>query len=148
MDKSSIMRSHVLIEYLKQWSKNPGIKKDENKYVTHAMKVYNTSVREGMKYTPHELVFVRSARIPTSSILSDDKSNESYSEYAITLFNRIFDTQASACENLEYAKIRSKQYYDHKANHIYLTRTIMYIPLLKEHWEANSINNIKGLIRF
>jgi len=69
-----------------------------------------------MKYTPHELVFVRSARIPTSSILSDDKGNESYSEYAIALFNRIFDAQASACENLEYAKIRSKQYYDHKAN--------------------------------
>jgi len=42
--------------------------------------------------------------------------NESYSEYATVLFNRIFDAQASACENLEHAKIRSKRYYDRKGN--------------------------------
>jgi len=56
------------------------------------------------------------ARVPTSSTLADDKSNESYSEYAIALFNRIFDVQASARKNLEHAKLGSKQYYDPKIN--------------------------------
>jgi len=46
--------------------------------------------------TPHELMFGRMARIFTSSTLTDDKSNESYFEYATALFNQIFDAQASA----------------------------------------------------
>jgi len=79
------------------------------------MKAYNTSIHEGTKYTSHELVFRRSARVP-NSILSDDKDNESYSEDATALFNRIFDAQVLSGENLEHAKIRSKQYYDNKAN--------------------------------
>jgi len=80
------------------------------------MKAYNTSIHEGTKYTPHELVFGRSARVP-NSILSDDKDNESYSEYATALFNRIqFDARVLSGENLEHAKIRSKRYYDNKAN--------------------------------
>jgi len=49
-------------------------------------------------------------------MLADDKSNESYFEYATMLFNRIFNAQASARKNLEYAKLRSKQYYDRKVN--------------------------------
>jgi len=87
--------------------------KDWDKYVTHVMKAYNTSVEE-TKYTPHELVFERSVTVPNSIILPDDKGNESYSEYATALFNQIFDAQAH--ENLEPAKIRYKRYYDHKAN--------------------------------
>jgi len=39
---------------------------------------------------------------------------ESYVEYA--LFNRIFDAQTMVRENLNRAKMRSKQYYDRKAN--------------------------------
>jgi len=80
------------------------------------MKAYNTSVHKGTKYTSHELVFGRSARVSTSSILPNDKSNELYSEYATAVFNRIFDSQASVRENFEHAKIRSKRYYDRKAN--------------------------------
>jgi len=86
-------------------------------------KDYNISVHERMKYTPHEcsecsvhVVFGRVARVLTSSTLVDDKSNKLYSEYATALFNRIFDTQASARKNLEHAKLRSKQYYDRKIN--------------------------------
>jgi len=55
----------------------------------------------------------RSVRVLTS-ILPDDKGNESYLEHA--LFKRIFDAQGSARENLEQAKIRSKRYYDYKTN--------------------------------
>jgi len=78
------------------------------------MKVYNTSVHEGMEYTSHELVFERSARVTTNSTLPDDKSNELYSEY--TLFKRLFAIQASSRQNLEHTKIRSNRYYDGKAN--------------------------------
>jgi len=67
---------HELMEYLKQWSKH-----NWGKYVTHMMKTYNTSIHDGTEYTPHELVFGRSARVP-SSILPYDKDNESYFEYA------------------------------------------------------------------
>ncbi|KAH0948046.1 hypothetical protein HN011_006395 [Eciton burchellii] len=45
---------HVLMEYLKQWFR----KHEWDKYVIHAMKAYITSVHEGTKFTPHELVFV------------------------------------------------------------------------------------------
>jgi len=64
------------------------------------MKIYNISVYEGTEYTPHE-VFRRSARVLISIILPNDKSNESYLEYATTLFKRIFDVQVSARKNLE-----------------------------------------------
>jgi len=47
------------------------------------MKTYNISIHEGTKYTPHELVFGKAARVSTSSILPDDKNGESYPEYAI-----------------------------------------------------------------
>jgi len=104
------------------------------------MKAYNTSVHEKTKYIPHKLVFARSARVPTSSILSDYKGNESYSyvrtfifiyECTIALFNRIFDAQASARENLEHAKIRFKRYYDRKTNPQVFNKDD-YVYLLKE----------------
>jgi len=114
----------------------------------------NTSVYEGAEYRPHELVFERSARVPyTSSILSDDKSSKSYLEYATALFNRIFDVQASACENFEHAKIRFKQYYDRKANLLVFNKDD-YIYLLKEPLRGKfdeliwNIWNIKDLIGF
>ncbi|KAH0949112.1 hypothetical protein HN011_007007 [Eciton burchellii] len=89
-----IERSHqVLMEYRNKWSR----KRDWNKYVTHAMKAYNTSVHEGMEFTPHELVFSRAARVPTSSILADDNDNE----YATASFKRIFDAQAIVRVNLK-----------------------------------------------
>jgi len=59
------------------------------------MKAYNTSVHEGTKFTPHELVF-RKTKVPTSSILPDDKNGESYPEYTTTLFNKTFYAQAAA----------------------------------------------------
>jgi len=80
------------------------------------MKAYNTSVHEGTEFTPHELVFGRTARVPASNKSADDNDNESYPEYATALFKRIFDAQATARENLKQAKIRSKRYYDGRAN--------------------------------
>jgi len=79
------------------------------------------------KYVTHVLQH----ESPNSSILPDHKSNESYPEYAIILFKRIFDAQASARENLEHAKIRSKRYYNRKEN-LQIFNKDDYIYLLKE----------------
>jgi hypothetical protein len=95
------------------------------------MKACNTSVHEGTEFTPHELVFGRAARVLTSSILPDDNDNESNPEYAMTLFKRIFDTQATARENLKRAKMRSKRYYDQKTNQ-QIFKEDKYVYLLKE----------------
>jgi len=123
----SIERSHhVLMEYLKQWAG----KGDWDKYLTHAIKAYNTSVHEGIEFTPHELVFGRTARVPVSSQLADDNDEDSYPEYATALFKRIFDAQASAPENLKQAKIRSKRYYDRRTNPQAFKHN--YVYLLKE----------------
>jgi len=114
------------MEYLNQKSQ----KHDWNKYVIHAIKVYNTNIHERTKYTPHELVFGRSARVPINSILPNDKDNES--EYATALFKRIFDAQASACEI--HAKIRCKQYYNRKANPQVFKKTISSIQVFKKYY--------------
>jgi len=60
-------------------------KHDWHKHVTHVMKTYNISTHEGTEYTLNELVFERSVRVPTS-ILLNNKSNESYPEYMTALF--------------------------------------------------------------
>jgi len=103
------------------------------------MKAYNTSIHEDMKYTPHKLVFGKTARVPTNSILPDDKNGKSYPEYTTMLFNRIIDAQAR--ENFNRAKIRSKQYYDRKANpqvfkkddYVYLLKQLTKDKLDKQH---------------
>ncbi|GAB1865913.1 Gypsy retrotransposon integrase-like protein 1 [Camponotus japonicus] len=109
----SVERSHqVLWEYLKQFvNKNS----EWDKCLKLASLSYNTSVHEGTQYTPHELVFGKSARVPTSDPAIADLTNESYAEYLTTLFNKIKDAQATARENLISAKEESKKYYDRKA---------------------------------
>jgi len=110
----SIERSHhVLWEYLKQYV-------DENREWDEHLKLatfsYNTSVHESTKFTPHELVFGKSARIPTSDpVLASDLS-ETYIDYLTSLFNRLRDSQKLANENLNRAKQRAKIYYDKKVN--------------------------------
>ncbi|KYQ52390.1 hypothetical protein ALC60_08496, partial [Trachymyrmex zeteki] len=47
---------------------------------------YNTSVHEAIEYTPHELIFAKTARAPISDILREDMNNESYTHYLETLY--------------------------------------------------------------
>lgn len=107
----SVERSHhVLWEYLKQFTS----KNDWDEYLKLAAFSYNTSVHEGTKFTPYELVFGKLARVPSSDPPIGDSTNESYAEYLTTLFNRIRDTQSYARQNLIAAKERSKHYYDQR----------------------------------
>jgi len=106
----SIERSHhVLWEYLKQIIKN---KTEWDTYLNLACFSYNTSVHEGTQYTPHELVFGKLARTPTSDPPPEDVNNESYTEYLTNLYNKLRDVQECAKTNLKTAKERSKNYYD------------------------------------
>lgn len=69
-------------EYLKQ------IVDDKNwdEYLKLASFSYNTSVHEGTRYTPHELVFGKIARVPSSEPTLEDMCNESYMDiYLISI---------------------------------------------------------------
>lgn len=108
----SVERSHqVLWEYLKQFAK----KDNWDEYLRLATFSCNTSVHEGTQYTPYELVFGKIAETPSDDPARIIESNETYSHYLTTLFDKLRDTQEIARENLRTAKIRSKKYYDRKA---------------------------------
>jgi len=60
-------------------------KKDRDKYLMHAINSYNISVHKRTEYTPHELVFGRSARVPVAYYQMIRAMNR------IALFKQIFD---------------------------------------------------------
>lgn len=103
----------MLWEYLKQYIDQYH---DWDEYLNLAAFSYNTSVHEGTRYTPHKLVFGKIARALSTDPLFENEPNVTYTEYLTNLFHRISSTQAIARENLTQAKLRSKHYYDRKAN--------------------------------
>ncbi|XP_026830978.1 uncharacterized protein LOC113563519, partial [Ooceraea biroi] len=110
----SIERSHhVLWEYLKQFTDKNHEWDEHLKLATFS---YNTSVHEGTQYTPHELVFGKIARAPSSDVQLENEPNVAYSDYLTSLFDKLRHAQTAARENLIQAKIRSKEYYDRRAN--------------------------------
>lgn len=125
----SVERSHhVLWEYLKQITDD---RRDWDTHLKVACFSYNTSVHEGTKYTPHELVFGKIARLPTSEPAPEDLRNESYEEYLTNLYNKLRDAQEAANDHLKTAKERSKRYYDKKSNpHVFKLSDKVF--LLKE----------------
>lgn len=100
---------HVLWEYLKQYT---SARSDWDEHVRLAIFSYNTSVHEGTRYIPHELVFGKLADVPSIDNNIRGNTNESYTEYLTSLFNRVRDAQEIAARNLNRAKERSKYYYD------------------------------------
>jgi len=107
----SVERSHqVLWEYLKQFAKE----NNWDEYLKLASFSYNTSVHEGTRYTPFELVFGKVANTPSNDPPLGPEVNETYTQYLTSLFNKLRDTQNVARENLTQAKIKSKQLYDRK----------------------------------
>jgi len=76
----------------------------------------NTSVHESTKFTPHELVFGKSARIPTSNpVLASDLS-ETYVDCLTLLFNRLRNSQELISDNLNRTRQRAKHYYNRNVN--------------------------------
>ncbi|XP_068975109.1 uncharacterized protein [Bombus flavifrons] len=110
----SIERSHhVLIEYLKLYIENS---KNWDEWVELAMFSYNTSVHEGTKFSPHELVFGHLAREPTGEVVIEENMEPTYAEYLGDLFDKINTVQRMARENLIKSKLKSKEYYDRRIN--------------------------------
>ena len=110
----SLERSHhVLAEYLKQFvDKNA----EWDDWLELATFSYNTSIYEGTKCTPYELVFGKLARQPSSEPLLPHEKLETYDDYLINLITKLHDIQSFARKNLINAKIKSKTYYDQKIN--------------------------------
>lgn len=124
----SIERSHhVLIEYLKHYIEN----NNWDEWLPLATFSYNTSVHEGTRHTPHELVFGKRARLPSSSPLESDTQDPTYIDYLFELQKKLATLQENAHTNLEEAKDRTKKYYDRRMRaHEYKAGD--YVYLLKE----------------
>lgn len=110
----SIERSHhVLAEYLKLHVETS---RDWDSWLELAMFSYNTSVHEGTRYTPHELVFGKLARQPASDPPLEENIDLTYLEYLINLFCNIRNIQDLAQGNLINSKEKYKRYYDKRSN--------------------------------
>ena len=77
---------------------------------------YNTSVHEGTKCTPYELVFGKLAREPASKPFSQQEKLQTYDDYLIKFVTQLHEMRTRARENLISAKERSKMYHDRKIN--------------------------------
>ena len=77
---------------------------------------YNTSVQEGTKCTPYELVFSKLARLPSSIPRSEHEKLETYYIYMTKLITKLHQMRSIARNNLIATKEKSKVYYDNKIN--------------------------------
>ena len=77
---------------------------------------YDTSIHEGTKCTPYELVFGKLARDPSSEPLSQQEKLQTYDDYLVNFVTQLHEMRTKARENLITAKERSKMYHDRKIN--------------------------------
>ena len=119
----SLERSHhTLVEYLKQF----GDKQSWDEWLHFAIFSYNITVHESTGFAPYTLVFGKEANIPTS--FAKEATSLTYVQHLNDLFRKLYSTHSEASEKINYAKERSKKYYDLKANpqnfnvgdHVYL----------------------------
>ena len=102
---------HVLKEYLKQFIEN---NTEWDDWIELAMFSYNTTVHEGTKCTPYELVFGKLARLPSGNPLPEHEKIETYDMYLTKLITKLHEMRGIARQNLITAKEKSKEYYDRK----------------------------------
>ena len=77
---------------------------------------YNTSVHEGTKCTPYELVFGKLALLPSSDPLPEHEKMKTYDMYMTKLITKLHEMRGIARQNLIAAKQKSTEYYDRKIN--------------------------------
>ena len=65
---------------------------------------YNTSVHEGTKCTPYELVFGKLARLPSGDPLPEHETMETYDMYMTKLITKLHEMHGIARQNLIAAK--------------------------------------------
>jgi transposase InsO family protein len=109
-------RSHrVIIEYLRHYISEDQRTWDE--WVAFATHAYNTTTHKATGYSPFELLFGHTARIP-SALQAQPIPRYNYDDYVSELRGRLQSAHAIARENLLKSKARSKADYDKKAVHI------------------------------
>uniref|UniRef100_A0ABD2W6S4 RNA-directed DNA polymerase n=1 Tax=Trichogramma kaykai TaxID=54128 RepID=A0ABD2W6S4_9HYME len=106
----SLERSHhALCEYLKIYA-NSDHQWDD--WVELASFNYNTNVQESTKYTPHEVVFGRLARIPSAEPLREADQLPTYEDYIVNLVTKLNDIRKILYDNLISTKQKTKLHYD------------------------------------
>ena len=71
---------------------------------------YNTSIHEGTKCTPYDLVFCKLAREPSSEPLSQQEKLQTYDNYSINFVTQLHEMQTQARDNLISAKQKNRKY--------------------------------------
>ena len=107
----SLERSHaVLVDYIRSYA---DYYDDWDKLLPFAMFSYNTSIHEATKFTPHELIFGKIARTPSS--FPSYERLETYGSYLQELIC-ISEIKNIAAKNLNNTKLKCKQIYYQKVN--------------------------------
>ena len=96
MRKMAKLFEYVHNEYLKQFIENIAEWED---WIELAMFSYNTSVHEGTKCTPYELVFGKLARLPSNDPVPELKKMETYDMYMTKLITKLHEMRAIARQN-------------------------------------------------
>ncbi|XP_046143423.1 uncharacterized protein LOC123988229 [Osmia bicornis bicornis] len=86
-------------EYLKHYMNSY---EDWDLYLPFATLSYNTSVHEATNFTPHELIFGKPARQPSS--FPEGEELDTYGTYLTHLITRLTETRNIAADNLNTAK--------------------------------------------
>lgn len=108
----ALERSHqVIFDYLKHFLDDY---EDWDRLLPFCMFSYNTSMHEATKFTPHEVVFGKRARFPSS--LPSAEQLQTYGSYVSDLVVHLSDINDIVEKNLVQAKERSKQIYDRRVN--------------------------------
>ncbi|KAL7300087.1 hypothetical protein TKK_0007095 [Trichogramma kaykai] len=106
----SLERSHhALCEYLKIYADSD---RQWDDWVELASFNYNTNVQESTKYTPHEVVFGRLARIPSAEPLREADQLPTYEDYIVNLVTKLNDIRKIVYDNLISTKQKTKLHYD------------------------------------
>lgn len=108
----SLERSHqVLVDYLKHYINDY---EDWDRLVPFAMLSYNCAVHEGTQFSPHELIFGKTMRIPSS--FPSTEQLQTYGSYLQEMITHLSDIRLRARNNLINAKEQSKKRYDGQSN--------------------------------
>lgn len=112
----SLERYHLTLkDYLKHYIK-PN-QTDWDDYIAFATFSYNTTINKSTNHTPYELLFGRSAYLP-SSITQEPEFKYTYDDYISSLKNKLNVSFKLVKENLINSKNKSKEYYDKKSNSV------------------------------
>ncbi len=134
----ALERSHkTLKEYLRCFSEID--KNSWDKMIPYATFVYNTTPHSATNYTPYELMFARTANIP-SSVKNEPEPIYSYDDYFNELKGRLRLAHSIARENIIKKKINTVQNYNSKTTPV--TFSVGDFVYLKNNSPTNKLDQL------